>query len=144
MTLKELESMKKADLQVMAQAAGVSTSGTIKELAARLSESAGDDVAAEVELDTDEMNETAAASGEAGVEELQTDITGTLDEAVIAAAVAENVSIVDTNSDELVQLEALQVYHDQREKRIMAKGEVFEADAARAKHLVEKGFAQKV
>ncbi len=123
MTVKELEAMKKADLQAMAKEAGVSTSGTVAELAARLALLPEEDV------------EDAAAEPVKTAEEAA---------AVPETEPEETVSTMDTAPGELVKLRVKQVYHDKERLKIMKKGATFTADAARAELLIGKGLVEKV
>lgn len=101
----ELEEYKKADLQELATKLGVSTEGTIKEIAARC---------AEVEVDIQEESEL------------------TEEEKVTEAAAEKEETAKTSNTAGKVAIKAIQDYKDLQLKRIVKAGERLEVDAERA------------
>lgn len=114
--VKKLETYKKAELQQLANDLGVSTSGTIKELATRC---------AEVEI------EEADASA---IEETD-------------AIENENVETADTktevDTEQLIEVEAIQKYKDLELERIVARGEKIKVEESRALYLIGRKLVKK-
>ena len=110
LSIKELESYKKADLQELAKSLGVSSEGTVKELAARCA-AVEVDVPEESQL-TEEEKEAAKAAEEQKAKE----------EAEKAAG--------------KVKVEVVERYIDKQFNQIKEVGEVFAVDKDRAKQLV--------
>lgn len=114
LSIKQLEAMKKADLQKISEGLGVSTKGTIKELAARI---------AEIEVDIPEESELTKE--EKAAEEMATQET----------------EHTNKNAGK-VTAEVTTRYLDKRENRIKSSGEIFNVDEERAAQLVEAGVAK--
>lgn len=109
----ELEKYKKADLQELATKLGVSTEGTIKEIAARC---------AEVEVDiTDESEPT----------EEQKETETKVEQETQTAKSSEKAANNDVN------VKAIQRYSDLQLKKVVEVGEKFAVDAERAAVLTE-------
>lgn len=104
--IAELEKYKKTDIQTLAKELGVSTEGTIKEIAVRCA-------AVEVEVpDKNELTEGEKAAAKTAEEEATAKL------------------------DEKVAVRAIQDYHDLQLRRIVETGEQLEVDKDRAAMLI--------
>lgn len=115
--VKQLESMKKAELQELAKELGVSADGTIKEIAARCA-AVEVDVPDESELTEEDKEAARKAEEEQGKEEKPK--TGK------------------------VRVKVLRRYLDKRLNQIKEPGETFTTDKDRAAQLTEKKVAKVV
>lgn len=115
--VKQLESMKKAELQELAKELGVSADGTIKEIAARCA-AVEVDVPDESELTEEDKEAARKAEEEQGKEEKPK--TGK------------------------VRVKVLRRYLDKRLNQIKEPGETFTTDKDRAAQLTEKKVAKIV
>ena len=115
--VKQLESMKKAELQALAKELGVSADGTIKEIAARCA-AIEVDIPDESELTEEEKEAAREAEEEQGKEEKPK--TGK------------------------VRVKVLKRYLDKRLNQIKEPGETFTTDKDRAALLTEKKVAKIV
>lgn len=108
--IKQLESMKKADLQELANQLGVSNEGTVKEIAARC---------AEVEVDAPEEDELTEE-----------------EKAAAAAAQAEHeAKEAAAKASDKVKVKANQTFLDKQRGVIVKKGESFDVTKERAEQL---------
>lgn len=115
--VKQLESMKKAELQELAKELGVSADGTIKEIAARC---------AAVEADVPDESELTEEDKEA------------------ARKTEEEQEKEEKPKTGKVRVKVLRRYLDKRLNQIKEPGETFTTDKERAAQLTEKRVAKVV
>lgn len=142
LSLKELESYKKADIQKLARELGVSDEGTIKEIAARCA-------AVEVEVPEEELTEEERAElmQETG-EEVKETVTN--EELVEQARreTRERVEALRKKKDEAeraagrVKVEVIERYLDMELGKIKEAGESFYVDKSRAAVLLDKNIVK--
>lgn len=135
--VKELESYKKADLQKLAKELGVSTAGTVKEIAARCA-------AVEVEIpDESELTEEEKAAAEQAAKEAEEKAAAEQQAAAAAKAAEEKAAAEKKAREEAdraagkVKVEVIARYLDKRLNQIKPAGEVFTVDKERAAKLVD-------
>lgn len=128
LNIKQLESMKKAELQDLAKKLGVSDAGTVKELAARI---------AAVEVDIPEESELTeeekVAAGVARQEEERAAAEQAAKEQEEAEAAAG-----------LVKVRAVTRFLDKQINQIKDAGEAYKVSRERAEELVAAGVAEIV
>lgn len=128
LNIKQLESMKKAELQDLAKKLGVSDAGTVKELAARI---------AAVEVDIPEESELTE-------EEKVAAETAQREEERTAAEQAAKEQEEAEAAAGLVKVRAVTRFLDKQLNQIKDAGEAYKVSRERAEELVAAGVAEIV
>lgn len=139
LNIKQLESMKKAELQDLAKKLGVSDAGTVKELAVRI---------AAVEVDIPEESELTeeekVAVGVARQEEERAAAEQAAKEAAEKAAAEQKAREEAEAAAGLVKVRAVTRFLDKQINQIKDAGEAYKVSRERAEELVAAGVAEIV
>lgn len=128
LNIKQLESMKKAELQDLAKKLGVSDAGTVKELAARIA-------AVEVDIpEESELTEEEKAAAETAQRE---------EERTAAEQAAKEQEEAEAAAG-LVKVRAVTRFLDKQINQIKDAGEAYKVSRERAEELVAAGVAEIV
>lgn len=133
LSIKDLERMKKADLQNLATKLGISSAGTIKELAARI---------AEIEIDIPEENEFTEeekAAEQTAKEEREIDVAAEPEKAGRQPEELTNQRKPEVGK---ARVKAVARYLDKQMNQIKDAGEKFTVSVERATELVAAKVAE--
>lgn len=149
LNIKQLESMKKAELQDLAKKLGVSDAGTVKELVARIA-AVEVDIPEESELTEEEkvaagvarQEEERAAAEQAAKE--QEEAEQAAKEAAEKAAAEQKAREEAEAAAALVKVRAVTRFLDKQINQIKDAGEAYKVSRERAEELVAAGVAEIV
>lgn len=149
LNIKQLESMKKAELQDLAKKLGVSDAGTVKELAVRIA-AVEVDIPEESELTEEEkvavgvarQEEERAAAEQAARE--QEEAEQAAKEAAEKAAAEQKAREEAEAAAGLVKVRAVTRFLDKQINQIKDAGEAYKVSRERAEELVAAGVAEIV
>lgn len=133
LNIKQLESMKKAELQDLAKKLGVSDAGTVKELAARI---------AAVEVDIPEESELTEEEKAAVEAARQEEAEQAAKEAAEKAAAEQKAREEAEAAAGLVKVRAVTRFLDKQINQIKDAGETYKVGKERAEELAAAGVAE--